>query len=142
MLLTMNVTASTGPVSHELVICGLVYTVVFAHPDNVPDLRGNEGCCISGANTIFIREGMPPSRTRDAILHEVTHAFLEASGIRHLLLGVYNGTAFDDFEETLIRILVPSVLRLIDDNGRGLVASPKAKRKAPAKAKEKGRKAR
>jgi hypothetical protein len=104
----------------SLTICGLEYRVVVAGVDEVPELAGKEGLTSCVTNTIYLRAGMPVSRTRDALVHEVMHAFLEASGIGSFLSDRVRGD-YDKFEETLIRLIVPALLRLVDDNGEGLV---------------------
>lgn len=101
---------------YELRICGLTYQIKFASSEAVYQLQGCDGVCVYGINTIFIREGLPGTRRRDALLHEIGHAFLEASGLRSLLQSVYSGKDFEEYEEMLIRLFVPSFIHLIDAN--------------------------
>lgn len=111
--------------SRSLSICGLEYRVVFTTPDEVAELAENDGLCRRSTNTIYIRKGMPASRTRDTLIHEVMHAFLEASGLGHYLeQHLKDPDTYDKFEETLIRLMVPSLLRLVEDNGQTLLDVP------------------
>lgn len=109
----------------SLQICGLEYRVVFASSDEVPLLREKEGMTAFDTNTIYVRSGMPLSRMRDTLVHEVMHAFLESSGVGYFLQDSVKVEDFEKFEETLIRLLVPSVLRLVEENGQALVDVPK-----------------
>ncbi len=111
------------------------YRVVYATPEEVPDLAENEGCCCKSLNTIYIRAGMPPSRMRDTLVHEVLHAFLEASGIGSFLASASNlkGDGYDVFEETFVRLVTPSVIRLISDNGDALIEIPDSVTSGPQK---------
>ena len=108
-----------------LKICGLEYRVVFATNEEVPELVGREGYTVPSSNTIYIRSNLPASRARDTLLHEVLHAFFEASGVGSFLSDRVRGD-YDKFEETLIRLLVQPILRLVEENGRALIAIPKA----------------
>lgn len=130
----------------RLTICGLEYRVVYATPDEVPELADNEGICRASVNTIYLRRNAPPSRMRDALLHEVLHAFLEASGVGAYLSQSFKGSTeeFESHEETLIRLVVPSLLRLVEDNGNALISIPAsaAPKKNPSKGKTKNKKAR
>lgn len=110
-----------------LKICGLEYRVVFASTEEVPELAGKEGWTVPSTNTIYIRSNLPFSRARDTMLHEVLHAFFEASGVGSFLNDRVRGD-YDKFEETLIRLLVQPILRLVEENGRALIAVPKAQK--------------
>ncbi len=126
----------------RLTICGLTYRVVFATVDEVHHLEDSDGLTSLGTNTIYVRAGMPESRMRDALLHEVLHAFLESSGVGSFLKDNFRGEvdAFERFEETLIRLVVPSIIRLVDDNGANLLRVPKqSKAQAPSRVKDKRR---
>lgn len=129
--------------SRSLSICGLEYRVVFATSEEVPALEANEGYTSCETNTIYLASNIPRSRMRDALVHEVCHAFLEASGVGSFLqTSLKDKAAYDDFEETLIRVLVPHVLRLVLENGKALIEVPRAQRgatRATAKAKAKHR---
>lgn len=122
----------------NLKICGLEYRVVFASVEEVPDLAGKEGFCSLATNTIYIQRGMPASRMRDTLAHEIGHAFFEATGIGSFLSNRVRGD-YDRFEETLIRLLVQQMLRLVEDNGPSLLAIPKAKSKSIVRATYSGR---
>lgn len=110
-----------------LTVCGLTYRVVYATPDEVHHLEDSEGYASLHTNTIYVREGMPKSRTRDALVHEIMHAFLEGGGVGSFLKDNFKGDAdaFEKFEETLIRLVVPSLIRLVEDNGGALMTVPK-----------------
>jgi hypothetical protein len=112
-----------------LKICGLEYRVVFASVEEVPELAGKEGFVSLATNTIYVLRGMPASRTRDALAHEVGHAFFEATGIGSFIADRVRGD-YDRFEETLIRLLVQQMLRLLEDNGSALLEIPKGVTKA------------
>ncbi len=120
--------------TQRLSICGLEYKVVYASSDEVPELIEAEGYTSLSANTIYVRGNLPPCRKRDTLLHEVLHAFLEASGLGTFLEAGFKGDAkeYEKFEETLIRLVVPSILRLVAENGAALIKSP-AKVKAGPK---------
>jgi hypothetical protein len=107
-----------------LKICGLEYRVVYATVDQVPQLDGKEGFASLATNTIYILRGLPLCRMRDTLVHEVLHVFLASSGLGSLLSDKVRGD-YEKFEETLIRLLVPSLLRLIDENGRALATVPR-----------------
>jgi hypothetical protein len=111
----------------SLTICGLTYRVVFARADEVHHLEDSDGFASFSTNTIYVRAGMPESRMRDALIHEVMHAFLESSGVGSFMKDSFRGddAAFERFEETFIRLVVPSVIRLIEDNGPSLMRVPK-----------------
>lgn len=110
-----------GFLMHEgrgLKLCGQEYRVVYATGDEVPQLVDNEGWCDTARNIIYVRAGMPASRTRDVLVHEAMHALLESSGLGYFLrtsLG-QSEAEFEEFEETFIRLVVPTVIRLVDDN--------------------------
>lgn len=107
-----------------LKICGLEYRVVYATTEEVPELAGREGWTVPSANTIYIRSNLPPSRLRDTLVHEVLHAFFEASGVGSFISDRVRGD-YDKFEETLIRLIVQPLLRLVEENGRALISVPK-----------------
>lgn len=127
----------------KLTVCGLTYRVVFATADEVHHLEESEGFASLSTNTIYVREGMPKSRTRDALVHEIMHAFLEATGLGSFLKDNFRGSeeAFSNFEETLIRLTVPALIRLIEDNGAALMCVPKPLAKASASSVGAGKKA-
>lgn len=112
--------------TQRLSICGLEYKVVYASSDDVPELIENDGHTSCSTNTIYIRTNLTVSRKRDTLLHEILHAFLEASGIDHFLGHALKGEAkeYERFEETLIRLVVPSILRLVEENGGALLDVP------------------
>lgn len=118
----------------SLNICGLDYSVISGQASEIPGLDMAEGLCIREKNTIYLREGMPDSRTRDALLHEIIHAYLEASGLGHLIQSnLRENVVYEDFEETLIRLIVPSLLRLVEDNNSALASILRPKPKKPRK---------
>lgn len=125
----------------NLKICGLEYRVVYATSDEVPELAGNEGHTSCSTNTIAIRSNLPPSRKRDTLVHEVMHAFLEASGVGSFLADRVRGD-YDRIEETLIRLVTPAIIRLIEDNGAALIDVPMAKPLAKTAGKSRSKKAR
>jgi hypothetical protein len=120
-----------------LKICGLEYRVVYATSDEVPELAGKEGLTVCSTNTIYVRSNLPTCRARDALVHEVMHAFFEASGIGSFLSDRVRGD-YDKFEETLMRLVVQPVLRLVEENGRALIEVPAAKQE-PARTHGKNR---
>lgn len=121
-----------------LKICGLEYRVVYATADQVPELAGKEGYTDFVSNTIYIRSNLTPCRSRDVRMHEVAHSFLEASGIGSFLSDRVRGD-YDKFEETLIRLVVQPILRLVDENGAALVHVPPTKKRPLAKTAGAGR---
>lgn len=108
----------------SLKICGLEYKVVFATSEEVPELLGKEGFTSCTTNTIYVHAHLPQSRMRDTLVHEVLHAFLEASGIGSFLSDRVRGD-YEKTEETLVRLMVPSLLRLVDENGSALIDVPR-----------------
>jgi hypothetical protein len=105
----------------ELNVCGLVYRVFVASADESAELTGDDdGACATASGEIFVRASLSPSRKRDTLVHEIAHAYLEASGLREFLKTKVKGD-YDAFEESFIRLLVPSFLRFVDDNARELV---------------------
>lgn len=124
-----------------LKICGLEYRVVYASSDEVPELAGKEGLTVCSTNTIYVRANLPACRARDALVHEVMHAFFEASGIGSFLSDRVRGD-YDKFEETFIRLIVQPVLRLVEENGRSLIEVPTAPlAKTSGKGKHRGKRA-
>ncbi len=107
------------PLSDEtkIPICGLEYRVVFATPEECPKLRGREGFTSCATNTIYIRKGLPLTRTIDVFLHEWRHAFNEASGVGSYQEDHFKGESYDKFEETAIRLEIPWIVRLLQDTG-------------------------
>lgn len=104
----------------ELSVCGLVYQVYVASADETEHLAdGDDGVCIAQQGVILIRASITPSRKRDALVHELAHAFLEASGLRQLLKMHVRGD-LDELEEAIIRTFVPSFMRFLDDNDKDL----------------------
>lgn len=127
----------------RLIICGLEYRVVYATGEEVPELVENEGWCNTKASTIYLRANMPPSRMRDTLVHETAHAFIEASGLSHFLGNHFESEdKYEAFEETLIRLFVPSLLRLVDDNGTALVDVPAKVVGAPTAGRSKAKRGR
>lgn len=105
----------------ELNVCGLVYRVFIASVDESSELTSDDdGACATSSGQILVRASLSPSRKRDTLVHEVAHAFLEASGLREFLKTRVKGD-YDSFEEALIRLLVPSFLRFVDDNSKELI---------------------
>lgn len=76
---------------------------------------GNEGLCDYATQKIYVVKSRQWTRTRDRFLHEVCHAFLEASGVGSLLEEHYKGPLpFHKWEESLIRLFVPHFATAID----------------------------
>lgn len=119
--------------ARKLTICGLTYRVVFATAEEVHHLEDSDGFVSMVTNTIYVKAGMPESRMRDALIHEVMHAFLESSGVGSFMKDNFRGDdeAFLRFEETFIRLTVPSIIRLVDDNGPSLLRVPKPHKAQP-----------
>jgi len=128
-------------VTQRLSICGLEYKVVYASSDDVPELIENDGHTSCATNTIYIRANLAPCRKRDTLLHEILHAFLEASGIDHFLGTTFKGDPkeYERFEETLIRLVVPSILRLVEENRGALLDIPATVKVGPKNARGKTR---
>jgi hypothetical protein len=106
----------------ELSVCGLVYRVAVASVDETSDLSADDdGACVYSSGRIFIRASLSPSRKRDALVHEIAHAFIEASGLQAFLKSWVGEEKYDAFEESFIRLLTPAFLRFVDDNARELV---------------------
>jgi Zn-dependent peptidase ImmA (M78 family) len=121
LALAPRTATSTLAASRQVVqICGLEYQLVVATAAEVPELLENEGWTSCVTNTIYVRANMPPTRLRDTVVHELLHAFLEASGVGSFLSDRVQGD-YDAFEEVLVRLLTPMILRLVDDNGAALV---------------------
>lgn len=98
----------------RLNICGMPYTVAVATAEEQPILDENEGWTEFKKGQILLRDGASLSRMRDTLVHEIAHAFLEATGV-----GAYLQSQVDDWEqveETLVRLIAPNLVRLIDDN--------------------------
>lgn len=78
----------------------------------------DEGLTTPETQRIYIRRIKNKSRLRDTFLHEICHAFLEATGMQHQLQVGYKGENFEEWEETLIRTFVPHLATFIDDWSR------------------------
>jgi hypothetical protein len=94
--------------------------IIEATADDCPDLRSDEAGGLNDGSfsqeqlTVFVRAGMSKTQRRDAIAHELAHAFLYLSGIGALLSGVVRWKkGAHDFEETLVRLAAPHLGRLI-----------------------------
>lgn len=112
----------------KLKICGLEYDVIFATAAEDPRLVDNEGFTDASACKIYVRSTLSPSRMRDTLLHEIVHAFVEASGLCGFLQASVRGN-YDRFEEALVRLVTPSLLRFVDDNGTSaLLSRPRRRR--------------
>ena len=100
----------------RLNVCGIRYRVFMVADDEVPELvDGEEGACVPSKARIYLRASMPRELYRDTLVHEIGHAWLLASGLVEFLKGRVHGD-IDAFEETLIRLAVPSLLQLLDAN--------------------------
>jgi len=113
----------------ELDIAGIDYRVFIATSDEAPGLADSYGYTSTQTQRIYLKEGISFSQMRDTLFHEIVHAFLECSGIGAYLASQVKGE-WDDVEETLIRLLVPAGLRMLDDNNgelaKLLCCQPKA----------------
>jgi hypothetical protein len=100
-------------------ICGQRWEIHLATAHRIKALRTEEGHCKYGENRIFLREGLlrsNPTRFRDALLHELAHAWFESSGVGPLIhSNLRDGVDWRALEEDLIRVAVPHVLVLVDD---------------------------
>lgn len=106
----------------QIQICGFLYSVVEVDASDGILSEGEEGSTRAFELTIYILAGLPWARRRDTILHEVAHAFLEASGILGFLTSHTKKSAeADKFEENLIRLGTPWLLQLIDTSGPALM---------------------
>jgi len=74
-----------------------------------------EGLCDFKSCRMYVRKFRNKDRRRDALIHEVCHAFLEATGVGNFLEDSYSGPDFGKFEEGLIRLVVPHLATLIGD---------------------------
>lgn len=99
----------------ELDIVGIEYAVVIATSDEAPGLSDCYGYTSTRDQKIYLKEGISLCQMRDTLLHEIVHAYFECSGVGAYLASVVKGE-WDEVEETLIRLLVPSSLRMLDDN--------------------------
>jgi hypothetical protein len=87
------------------IICGTPWRVVFGRPEDLADLKDDDGCTIYATSTIWIasRFAGQPERCAEIAFHELDHAIGEMSGGRHVIFG-----ADSDREENAIRIYSPA----------------------------------
>ncbi len=105
----------------SLVICGFPYEVVEVDESDGILADGEEGSTRALELRIYIRAGLPWPRRRDTILHEIAHAFFEATGLLGFITAHTKKSAeADRFEENLIRLATPWLLQLIDTSGPAL----------------------
>lgn len=106
-------------------ICNVRVPIIRATADQVPELvedgRLLDGFFCFERAVIVIRAGQAPSLERDAICHEVSHAFLYLSGLAHVLRGQVK-TEYTDFEEQLVRIATPHIVALLLSEGSSWAA--------------------
>lgn len=89
-------------------ICGQLYRVVEATPEDCPQLAEAEGYTDCTNNTIYLLASLPETRKTERRVHERIHAFFEASGVDHILRAkCKTDSEAEFFEETLIRVASP-----------------------------------
>lgn len=80
-------------------ICGIEVPIVRATAEQCPELLDepgviNDGFFCGDRSIIVLRSGQHPTQERDSLNHERVHAWIKLSG-------------YDDFEETIARVLAP-----------------------------------
>lgn len=102
-------------------IGGIVWHVYRADPAHVPALHDGdrvlEGVTDTSTAEIHVREGLSPSLERDAIAHELLHAFLYATGLAHVIEARI-GAGYADFEEVLVRVATPHLVGFFESQKR------------------------
>ena len=99
-------------------VCGIPYAVQAATPDEDSGLDEVDGYMKFSARRIVISEGLGPERTREVFLHEALHALWAEAGLSHVI-NLSGGPTPDSgaavaLEETLIRVLTPGLVRMLD----------------------------
>lgn len=123
----------------DIDVCGILFPVLRAHPDDVPELveedRLLDGFVDFERGIIFVREGLSPTQERDTIAHETFHAFIATTGIGHLLRDRIGAEKADEFEELLVRIATPHLSKFFGPTKAGpkLVKTTAAPKKIAAK---------
>jgi len=79
------------------------------------DDADHEGLTNYEMQQVYLRRMKNKSRMRDTFLHEICHAFLDATGVGHQLKEGFKGKDYDAWEETLIRVFVPHLATFIDE---------------------------
>jgi phage-related minor tail protein len=86
--------------------------------------KGHEALLDVDAGTIHYAAKLVrnPSRLRDAIVHEIAHAIVEGTGLRHWLKRLVKGKAaradrLAEIEETVIRFVVPAAIQALESVG-------------------------
>lgn len=116
----------------EIQVCGVTFPVYRASVEEVPDLVQDgellDGFCDFERGCIYIREGLSPSLERDAVAHEVGHAFLCCSGLQEILRDRIGAKKFKGFEELLVRVATPHISHFFGLGSGPRLAKTKAAR--------------
>jgi hypothetical protein len=102
-------------------MCGVRVPVVAANLEQWPALLEADGTTLDGTFdyslcAVIIRAGQSHTLLRDAVTHELVHAFLHLSGIgRQLkaLMGKRAGERWEEIEEGLVRTATPHLATLL-----------------------------
>jgi hypothetical protein len=105
----------------KLTVSGLAYTVWIATPEECPLLKSAEGYCDFDGH-IYIRQDVAkdPTRFRDTYVHELTHAWLHASGFETWFAGVTGIESEDELAkvtESFIRMQTPILIATLTNAG-------------------------
>lgn len=112
----------------EVPVCSLDFRLYFATEKEVPSLITNEAYTDLDACRIYLRHSLRkvPTRLADAVVHELSHAIWDASGLgywfRETIRAHFKLTAkeADRFEELFIRLHTPALITTL--RGAGLLA--------------------
>ncbi len=97
----------------NVLICGAAYPVLEGNSGECEEMDGANGVCLTGARQIWLKEGMPTSKTADILVHEILHAIHDGAGMLYMTAAAL-GLNEDDprlvaWEEVLVRLLTPHI---------------------------------
>lgn len=104
-------------------VCGMTYRVMLASSIERPALEESEGECDADEGVIYLRASLARNRTRlrDTLIHELVHAFVDATGLAYVLKGkLKESRDWEDVEETIARVATPHIVQLVEANGSRL----------------------
>lgn len=97
-------------------VAGIEFTVYTGTAAERDILDNAFGYCDRQHAEIWLREGLSPSLQANTILHEIIHGVYEHSGVSKFVEhSLKDGVDKDEFEETLIQLLVPHLLPALAD---------------------------
>jgi hypothetical protein len=105
-------------------ICGVRVPIYRATVDQFPELSGCDGYWDPVRSIIWVRQGQSETQERDALVHELAHAFLTLSGLSTTLkvfLGPERSQYWDGddgVEEALVRQATPHLVALLGSRWR------------------------